>query len=415
MNSLRKLLWTVAGVFALLALPSFSATSVAAAETAGPKPKHVFIIVLENEGYDVTFGPKSPAFYLNALARKGALLKNYYGIGHNSLDNYITMISGQAPNWVTQSDCTLDNNKFADFLPKDKKTGIGEVKDGQAVGAGCVYPKNVPTLVNQIEAEGLTWKGYMEDMGNDLSRDGGATCAHPKIDEEDKTQHAAKGDQYAARHNPFMYFHSIIDGAANCSAHVVNLSALAANLRDVTTTPNYVFITPNLCHDGHDEPCVDGQPGGLLSADRFLEKYVPMILNSPAYKRDGLLIVTFDEAEIYLVNNVLKDGDVSACCNEQPGPNIDSNQLVFGNKDYGPGVARAENGSSGGGRTGAVLVSRYIAEGTVSEAEYNHYSMLRSVEDFFKLKHLGFAGQEGLKSFGPDVFTQPSGSKYPPP
>src|SRR5689334_968899 len=68
-----------------------------------PKPQHVFIIVLENEGYDVTFGANSGALYLNALARNGALLKNYYGIGHNSLDNYIAMVSGQAPNPATQA------------------------------------------------------------------------------------------------------------------------------------------------------------------------------------------------------------------------------------------------------------------------------------------------------------------------
>ena len=389
----------VTALFALLSVPSFLACvpTMAGAASAAPQPKHVFIVVLENEGYDVTFGPKSPALYLNALARQGALLKKYYGIGHYSHDNYIAMISGQAPNPITQADC----QSYVDFA----STGID--KDGQALGKGCVYPKNVPTIVNQLEAKGSTWKGYMEDMGNDPSRDGGTACGHPKIGEKDKTQHAAKGDQYATRHNPFMYFHSIIDKAANCDAHVVNLSALAADMQDVVTTPNYVFITPNLCHDAHDEPCVDSQPGGLLSADRFLQEYVPKILNSPAFKKDGLLIVTFDEADIYLVKNKLESGDVSACCNEPKGPNINSGDTVFGNIDKGPGVA-----GPGGGRIGAVLLSRYIKEGTVSEVPYNHYSLLRSVEDFFDLQHLGYAGQKGLKSFGADVFTQPSGSKY---
>ena len=146
-------------LFALLSAPFLLAcipTSAPAAD-APPKPQHVFIIVLENESYDVIFGPNSPALYLNALAREGALLKNYYGIGHNSLDNYIAMVSGQAPNPITQADCQY----YVDFAA----TGID--KDGQALGEGCVYPKNVPTIVNQLEAKGLTWKGYMEDMGND--------------------------------------------------------------------------------------------------------------------------------------------------------------------------------------------------------------------------------------------------------
>ena len=409
MKNGRRLSGLVTALFALLSVPSFLAcVPTTAAAEALPKPKHVFIILFENEGYDITFGTKSPALYLNALARNGALLKNYYGIGHNSLDNYIALISGQAPNPVTQADCHNDDKKFADFLPKDRQ-GRGEIGEhGQARGKGCVYPKNVPTIVNQLEAEGLTWKGYMEDMGNDPSRDGGTACAHPEIGEKDKAQSAAKGDQYATRHNPFMYFHKIIDDAANCSAHVVNLSALATDLQNVVTTPNYAFITPNLCHDGHDEPCVDGQPGGLLSADRFLQKYVPKILTSPAFKRDGLLIVTFDEADIYLLKNKLVSGDVSSCCDEQIGLNINPEEhTVFDNIDKGPGVA-----GPGGGRVGAVLVSRYIREGTMSEVPYNHYSLLRSIEDFFDLEHLGYAGQEGLKSLGDDVFTQPSGNKY---
>ena len=66
--------------------------------------KHVFLIVLENKSYDRTFGTGST---LRTLATQGVLLTNYWGIGHNSLDNYIAMISGQAPNPVTQMDCPV--------------------------------------------------------------------------------------------------------------------------------------------------------------------------------------------------------------------------------------------------------------------------------------------------------------------
>ncbi len=394
--------WLVTGVLALLADPAFSASHLKAggAASAGPKPGHVFIIVLENEGYDVTFGAKSPATYLRTLAQQGALLPNYYGIGHYSLDNYIAMVSGQAPNPVTQADC----QSFVNFVP------TGTTKDGQAIGMGCVYPSSVSTIVNQLEAKRLTWKGYMEDMGNDPSRES-ATCGHPVIDQPDKTHKAVAGDQYASRHDPFVYFHSIID-LPTCGAHVVNLSALASDLQNEETTPNYVFITPNLCHDGHDggegdRKCVDGQPGGLVSADKFLQDAVPKILGSPAYQHDGLLIVTFDEADS-------QGGDASACCHEPRGPNIGPGAMVvFDNPppdppekipDKGPGIA-----GPGGGRVGAVLVSRFIKPRTVSKAAYNHYSLLRSIEDFFDLEHLGYAGQKGLKSFGKDVFTGSNG------
>lgn len=379
------------------------AIPVRAAEPSPPsKPRHVFIIVLENEGYHITFGPASPATYLKALAKQGALLPNYYGIGHFSLDNYLAMVSGQAPNPVTQGDC----RNFIEF------TQTGTASDGQAVGSGCVYPAGIKIIANQLEAKGLSWKAYMEDMGNIPSREA-ATCGHPAVGGPDNTQGAVVGDQYATRHNPFAYFHAVIDMPA-CNANVVGLPALKNDLQSVATTANYVFITPNLCHDGHDggengRKCVDGQPGGLISADKFLADIVPQILASPAFKQDGLLIVTFDEADIdakydKATNSVkMEFGDASACCNEQAGPNIGPGATVFGSlPNQGPGVA-----GPGGGRIGAVLVSPFIKPGTVSKTPYNHYALLRSIEDIFGLDHLGYAGQAGLMPFGSDVFTKP--------
>ncbi len=311
-----------ARALAAILLALFAVPTSASAQGA-PKVGHVFIIVLENEGYADTFGPKSPAAFLNALAKHGALLENYYGIGHYSLDNYLAMISGQAPNPVTQADCPT----FIDFI----STGAGG--DGQALGQGCVFPSTVATIANQLDAKGLTWKGYMEDMGNLPDRER-ITCGHPQIGEQDNTHKAAAADQYASRHDPFVYFHKIIDDAVYCDAHVVNFRALAADLLDETTTPNYAFITPNLCHDGHDgggkTPCADGTyPGGLISADKFLADIVPNILASPAFKHDGLLIITFDEADIDIdiepgdtARTLKVTGDASACCGEPHGPNI---------------------------------------------------------------------------------------------
>jgi hypothetical protein len=194
-----------------------------------------------------------------------------------------------------------------------------------------------------------------------------------------------------------------------CAAHVVNLSALTTDLQDRDTTPSYSFITPNLCHDGHDQKCVDGQPGGLASAGKFLEKIVPKILASPAFRQDGLLIVTFDEADIDIKSDQKTHketftGDASACCHEQNGPNIPPGAKVFDGPDKGPGIV-----GKGGGRIGAVLVLPFIKPGTVSKVAYNHYSLLRSNEDFFNVEHLGYAGQNNLKSFGPDIFTNPEG------
>lgn len=334
-------------------------------------PHHVFLIVLENEPFGVTFGARSPAPYLaRELPRQGALLTHYYAIGHDSLDNYIAIISGQAPNPATQDDCRV----YSAF----KRTAPGFDANGQIRGAGCVYPADVKTLANQLQAAGYTWKGYMEDMGTDRAREA-AACAHPAVGAIDETHVATATDQYADKHDPFVYFHSIIDDHANCVAHVVNLETLPRDLLSIATTPNFSFITPGLCHDGHDAPCTDGEPGGLTSADKFLRVWVPRIVASPAFQQDGVLIITFDEGV---------GGD--ACCGEtRPA-----------------GAPRPGQSGPGGGRVGAVVLSPFVKPGTVSNVAYNHYSLLRSVEDWFGLSHLGYAGQQGLRAFGTDVFTR---------
>lgn len=343
-----------------------------AQDTAKPPPKidHVFVIMLENQLFETTFGKDSPAPYLaHELTAKGALLRQYYGIGHMSLDNYLAMISGQAPNKATQDDCTV----FREFVA----TGPLDA-NGQLPGEGCIYPASVKTLADQLEASGKTWKGYMEDMGNDPARES-SECGHSPVGDKERTGRATPKDQYAAKHNPFVYFHSIIDDKARCKKHVVNLDVLDRDLRKLETTPNYSYISPNLCHDGHDMPCKNGEPGGLVSADKFLRQWIPRIMASPAYQQGGLIVVTFDEATM---------ADQTACCGEQPLPG--------GPK---PGID-----GPGGGRIGALLLSPHIAPGTVSDLPYNHYSLLRWTEDNFGLDHLGYAGTPGLATFGGDVF-----------
>jgi len=335
--------------------------------TALPPVDHVFVIVLENKGYTETFGPGSKAPYLSrTLTAQGQLLPNYYGIGHLSLDNYIAMVSGQGPNVLTQADCPL----YVDVLP-----GLPAL-DGQVLGQGCVYPRSVRTIADQLTAQGRSWKAYLQDMRTN--------CRHPAPNSLDGTQTAKVGDQYAARHNPFLYFHSLLDSGA-CRAHDVDLGQLPRDLAGEQSTPSFALIVPDLCEDGHDSPCVDGRPGGLVSADGFLRTWVPAILASPAYRSGGLLVITFDEAE-----SSGASGDASACCNEPFGLNtINNGGLVLGN---------------GGGRTGALLLSPFITAGTVNPTPYNHYSLLRSIENLFGLGHLGYAARPGLKAFGADVF-----------
>jgi phosphatidylinositol-3-phosphatase len=346
---------------------------VSAAYVAPPKIKHLFVIVLENEDADTSFGPQPPSRYLGkTLPEAGVLVPNYFGIGHESLDNYVAMISGQPPNVATQADCLF----YGEMVPGTLNG------DGVAIGQGCVYPAAVKTVANQLEESGRTWHGYMQDMAASIGTGQPSTCRHPTLDSPDGTIGARANDQYAARHDPFVYFHSIIDTPA-CGKNVVDLETLKGDLHEESTTPDYSFIAPDLCADGHDPTCADGtSPGGFEGIDAFLREWVPRIEASAAYQDRGMILVTFDESE----------SGAEACCGEASGPNTPNNG--------GP------KKGAGGGRVGAVMVSPCIRPGTVSDADYNHYSMLRWVEDNFGLAHLADAAPEAVGSFGSDVLSR---------
>src|SRR2546423_721373 len=246
-----------AALTAVLAVGLIAEASSAQARSGLPRIRHVFVIVLENEGYAATFGnPSADPYLAKTLPEQGALLENYYATGHVSADNYISLVSGQPPNPETQADCPQFDNFTAPMM----------LEGGIEGGTGCVYPKEVPNIGNQLSAVKKSWKAYMEDMGNLPNREA-AACGHPAVGSTDETQKATAGDGYATRHDPFVYFHSVIDEQAFCNAHVVALGSptgampasalrgetgLATDLSRLRKTRKFSFITPDLCDDGHD-------------------------------------------------------------------------------------------------------------------------------------------------------------------
>lgn len=410
------------------------ATVVRAALPAGAI-SHILVVDLENESFGDTFGTGSPARYLNGtLVPAGELLSNYYATGHVSLDNYLAQVSGQAPNRISGSDCLDSTTLRGQYVAVANATpDSNQAKyPGQYDGDGCVYPAGTPTIASQLDAAYppdptthlASWREYAEDMGNTPSRDGGAAdplgagtdCAHPPLNRADPTESATAVDQYADRHNPFIYFQGITDNTAECDANVVPLGKpagghLMSDLAQADTTPRFAFVTPNLCDDGHDGTCagtnIDGtKTGGLSGADLWLKAWMPVIMASPAYQSGQMLVVvTFDEGAI---------SDSSACCNEQPGPSWAWPGL---SALLAKGTTPAPGADPGGGRIGAVLLnSKYIQPGTTDATAYNHYSALRSYEDLLGLTkggtdglgHIGFAAAAGLAPFGSDVFNRHS-------
>jgi hypothetical protein len=425
--------------------------------------KYVLVIELENESYQNTFGPNSPAVYLNStLLPQGELIENYFATSHVSLGNYVSEVSGQQSTVAQNNDClnfaSLSNppttGNFTTVSPGTDANGASF--PGQVVGDGCVYPgpsanaHGAQTIGDQLDSaelkggppQRLNWRGYAEDMGNILSRDygtpdplGGADCAHPPIGGVDHSNTAVPGDQYATRHNPFVYFHSVIDDEKRCDEHVVPLGKLTVgtngkpdtfqghfynDLHDMSSVPRFMFVTPNLCDDAHDTPTCVGtnvegtHVGGLVGSDLWLKHWMPMIFDSPAYKSGKMLVViTFDEAAVTDARACEKANQ--ADCGSPTGPNNS-------NPGYSTllglfGVQKPPTGPyvyPGGGQVGAVLFNKgLIVPGTVNTTGYyNHYSALRSYEDLLGITsgyddgygHLGYASVPSLQPFGPDVF-----------
>ena len=319
--------------------PAVSTSAPATTAPASPAPAagHVFVIALTTPSYHAAFGPGSVAHYLNrTLRRRGVLLSGYRTLGGAELPDYLAMVSGQAPNADTRHDCPT----YADFAGAAKA-----LPNGQLTGRGCVYPNTVLTVADQVTAAGKEWKAYLADMG-------GSTCMHPDSNAADAGPLPGAGDDYATRHNPFVYFHSLLD-LGGCASDDVALPGLGRDLRAAKRTPRYAFIAPGACDEPAAGSCPGGKAGGLAGEDEFLRRWVPAITSSRAYRQDGGLIIVFAKAP-----------------------------AVAGSRPL---------------RTGALILSPKVKPGATVSTSYNPYSVLRTAEDLLGYTPLVHA--KSAKSF----------------
>ena len=359
-----------------------ASTAQAGSTAALPPIQHVWYIDLENEGSAQTFGDPAADPYLATT------------LTHDGCPGARTTSPSATTAWTTTSPRSAARLRIS---PPKTTAACGRLssppttcsnRSTSTSGTGACTRRPSPTIGTQLSQAGLTWKAYLQDMGNDPARDltvqtsQGPACGHPQVGQPDATEGAEPADQFADRHEGFMYFQSVTGNAAYCDAHVLSFQPLLKDLSLARTTPNFSFLAPNLCNDGHDAPCANGDPGGLINIDAFLSIWVPIIMASPAYK-DGLIFITFDEGSTS-----------TACCGETSGRTVSH-----------PNSAEPGMNGPGGGRVGAVLISPFIKGGTVSTVDYNHYSALRSIEDLFGLSHLGDAQMPQVKPFGSDVYT----------
>jgi hypothetical protein len=199
-----------------------------------------------------------------------------------------------------------------------------------------VYPNTALTIADQVTAAGKQWKAYLAGMG-------ASACVHADSNATDDATLTGAGSDYATRHNPFIYFHSLLD-LGGCQSNDVGIQHLARDLRAAKRTPTYAYIAPGLCDEPSATACAGNKPGGLAGEDAFLKRWVPQILASQAYKQDGVLMIVFADA--------------------RP-------------------AADAAAGRHGPVRTGALILSPLAHRGRRISGTYNPYSVLRTIEDLF--------------------------------
>lgn len=337
--------------------PKKPTTTPAAPEPEVGPVKHVFVISLTSPGYEQSLGAQSQMPYLAATLRpQGELLSNYSLLGEAGLPNQVAAISGQPPNASTTAGCST----YAEFPPTAKASANGIVSD-----SGCVYPVETLTLADQLGSSSLTWHAYVDGMVDAVGS--AANCVHPGPEEVETVVPGG----YTARQNPFVYFHSLLD-LGDCSANDLPIDQLTADLRKAEKTPSFSFIAPTLCNAGAAGQCPVGATEGAANADAFLANWVPKILASPAYKADGLLIVSFSAS----------NPPSTEVATTPPGDPL---------------------------HVGAVLLSPFLAPGATDPAPYNPYSLLRSSEDLFGLESLALAGNTKTKSFASSLLQGTAG------
>lgn len=258
---------------------------------------HIVWIVLENQDYQSVIGNKDMPF-LNDLASMNVLLRQYASVSHPSLPNYIALIAGDTYGIKSDCiDCFLKNTSLPDLLEKS----------------------------------GHTWKTYQEDMpsacflGNDRL--------------------------YVQKHNPFVYFDSIRLNSERCKRSVVPLAELDQDLAS-RALPDFAFISPNLCHSGHN--C------SLHQVDDWLNLLVSKLTNSPALGKNSLIAITFDEGD---------EKKASTCCGA---------------------------GQTAGGHVATIILSPLAKPGFTDDTSLSHYSLLKTVLLAWRLPDLGVTSQASV-------------------
>jgi hypothetical protein len=180
--------------------------------------------------------------------------------------------------------------------------------------------------------------------------------------------HACGNQLYERKHNPFVSYRDVQSNPARL-ANIVDLSQFSTDLAD-NTVPDYVWISPDQCHDMHGraataaDPCDFSREQSLIAtADAFLQSTVSAIMSSRAWTGNSVIFITWDEAD-FTGTGFQGFGDDHGCCDSVAG--------------------------QGGGQVVTLAISHSNHSPATSGVAYNHYSMLATIEDGWHLGCLAF-------------------------
>jgi phosphatidylinositol-3-phosphatase len=354
-----------------------------------PHLDHAFVILMENHHISQILGNVNTPF-ITSYAKSANLANNYFAVGHPSLTNYLEIVGGSnfgiinddSPDWhnttcvsnielgtpadetATTNTCPIAGSGMDAATPPVDTTNEGTPQEP-------IYNDPIPSaktiginIADQLVEHGKTWKSYQENLppyGADGVDNSDGLISNVTQSEPGMPK------LYAVKHNPFVYFASVQEGADPQLSlkRVVGFERLFADLNS-GNVPNLAFIVPNQCHDQHARPTSEVGPGcsddqnSIAQGDAALSVLIPAIKNSPAWKHGNNVIV-----------------------------------LVWDENDY----------SSLPNQVVTTVETNYGPTGKISNVKYNHFSLLKTLEAGFGLRYINHAADRNVKLMS-DLFAK---------
>jgi len=340
----------------------------AAGDQAHERFDHIFYIMMENHGADEILGNTADAPTINHLASQYGVATQYYGVTHPSLPNYLAAISGNFQGiW---DDCKAGADVTCapeEFVPDSGDATSGLLLTPAEIASASSTPHwfDGATIVDQLEARRMTWKAYMQSIPGV-----GSTVEYAPVDVVAGVSTPRK--LYAQKHNPFMYFSDIRNNPERME-RIVPFDTFADDLAK-KPIPNFVWISPDQCHDMHGISAANATAVGIPDCaspssgldhkvialgDAFLKSTVETIMHSRAWREDSAIVIAWDEDDY---------AGFAGCCGSPVGT--------------GGGIL-------GGARAPALVITSRGARHRSVDTAYNHYSLLGTIQRLWGLGCLG--------------------------